>query len=101
MTSFVPSLTSDSGAAYRLSKLEEIKIKIFDLVYYGHFGYSELGSMTSMELNWYHSHLIETKDKENKAKEQAMRDIQNKQNQVKQNYNINNASYRNHGRRRR
>lgn len=83
MISFVPSSTTDNGIQYRLAKLNEIKQKIFDLVYYGHFGFGELGAMTMVELNWYHSKLIEIKDKENEARDKALREARNKQAQAR------------------
>lgn len=64
---------TDQDAQYRVSYIERINNSIFDLVYYGKFSFEDCENMTSVELKWFHKKLVETKDAENKAKEDAMK----------------------------
>lgn len=75
MNFFLPSIKTEDDASYRIEVLEKINTKIFSLVYYGRFSYEGCESMTSAELNWFYTKLLETKDAENKAREDAIKSI--------------------------
>lgn len=72
MTFFLPPLRTDEDAEFRLRFIENINTQIFYLVYHGHFNYRDCESMTSVELRWFYHKLLEQKEAENKAQEEAL-----------------------------
>lgn len=44
--------------------------------------------MTRLELDWFHSKLVETKNKESEAREKALAEIRNKQSSKSPNTNL-------------
>lgn len=70
-------MTTNVGTEYRIAKIEGINSQIFDLVYYGKFTFSDCERMTSVELKWFHSKLVKVKSDENKAREDALKKINN------------------------
>jgi hypothetical protein len=99
----VPSSKTEQGIEYRSARLRQIKMKQFDLVYYGHFSWSDTIRMSSSELNWNHTRLLEVKNEEREAQEKAFNEAQSQreaasvQNKIKNQLN----SHRSHSRRRR
>lgn len=78
-------MRTDEDAQYRLNTIERINTQIFNLVYYGKFSYTDCENMTSVELRWYHTKLLETKEAENKQREDAMKSAKQAREVVKQN----------------
>ena len=65
-------MRTDEDAQYRVNHIDQINQQIFELVYYGRFSFQDCEEMTSIELKWFHTKLIEVKNAENKAKQDAI-----------------------------
>lgn len=54
------------------------------LIYYGHFTYSDCENMSTLEFKWFYNELVKIKEAENKAKEEALKSAQAARDAAKQ-----------------